>query len=223
MKKLKKYKLNLDKAYEYVKSNLDETNLLSCELLNFLNFKKGFFFTWMPDNINPDKLHYFESGGIVPQQSIKEYINGQIKHYSIVQTVRDEIAVMLFKELKMRAEINCFFDDILASPSSSKRRDLLETHGIYYEKEVYYYIQNKDVSLDLIKKCFHYSTNGWHSLCVLTKTAFDSHEKQLTVDKIREIVFKTYFIILQAYDGEGFIFWELEAADMLLPLKRMGF
>ncbi len=218
MKKLKKYKLNFDQTYEYLKSNLDQTNVLSYELLNLLSFKNGSFFTLMPDDTSPDKLHCFEAGGILPQQSIKEYINGQIKHYSIVQTVRDEVADMLFNELKMRRDIDCLFDDILASPLSRKRRDLLDTQGVYYGNEVYYYLQNRNASLDLIKECFHYSTNGWHSLCVLTKAALNTNEKQFSLDKFRKVALKTCLIILQAYDGEGFVFWEVEHANFFLEI-----
>ncbi|WP_154017922.1 hypothetical protein [Candidatus Protochlamydia phocaeensis] len=208
MNKLKKYELNFDEALNYIKWNLNKTNTLSCELLNLLNFRSGCFFTLISNQTVIENLHNFERGGIFPQQSMKENVREQC--YSSVQTSRNEVANMLFYELKRKSNFNCCFDDMLTSPLPIGSDELFDAYGVCYKNDVYYYLQNKDISVDLLKKCFHYSNNGWHSLCVLTQSTLNNNERAFSFNKIQDVALKTGLIILRAYDGEGYVFWERE-------------
>ncbi|MBX9839321.1 MAG: hypothetical protein K2X69_13530 [Silvanigrellaceae bacterium] len=49
----------------------------------------------------------------------------------------------------------------------------------------------------------------WHSLCVLTTSNCEDFSfLSVSKEKIQEICLMTQMIIVGAYDGEGYVFWE---------------
>ena len=53
-----------------------------------------------------------------------------------------------------------------------------------------------------------WSTSFWHSLCVFTTADFTGVTQTLSLEKIKEICLKTELVMVAAYDGEGYVFWE---------------
>ena len=47
----------------------------------------------------------------------------------------------------------------------------------------------------------------WHSLC-LTEADFMNVTDTLKIEKIKEVCLKTKLVMIGAYDGEGYVFWE---------------
>ena len=62
--------------------------------------------------------------------------------------------------------------------------------------------------LDLVIECLKHSKSFWHSLSVLTTANLSSIEKRLDFDKIEDRCRQTVLIMVGAYDGEGYVFWE---------------
>jgi hypothetical protein len=77
-----------------------------------------------------------------------------------------------------------------------------------FKDELYYKILSDKANPEIIKKCLVNSNAFWHSLCVLTDANLVDLSDTLTLENIREISFKVYLIIIGAYDGEGYVFWE---------------
>ena len=48
----------------------------------------------------------------------------------------------------------------------------------------------------------------WHSLCIISENQLNSAETILTLEKIKAICMNAKIVIIGAYDGEGYIFWE---------------
>ena len=210
MKELKKHVLDFELTLKYVQDNLSDGKTLSLELLNLINFFDGYFFTLLPD-ATIEGLYNFKSGGILPQIAEEEYfISGKRATYSIIPTIQNEVSDFIFQKVKKSTELSCVFEEILDSPKSPQLTYFRKHNLLYiHENQVYYLIEGSIVKYDAIIKCVEKSNAIWHSLCVLTTADF-SHlsNENLTLGKIKEVCLGTELIILGAYDGEGYIFWE---------------
>ena len=69
-------------------------------------------------------------------------------------------------------------------------------------------INNKESS-ESILKYLNYSSSIWHSLAVCCKKPIKIPEKPaLSLENLRFISENATLILLEAYDGESYIFWE---------------
>jgi len=216
MKSLNKHKLNFNPTWEYVKDNLDGVNALSVELLNLLNFKNGYFFTLLPDDANLEEIYHFNCGGILPQYPEEEHIvNGHKSTYSWIPNINNELSQLILKEIETKHQLSCLMDDVSGSPKDKYYTLFSDNFSLFYENEVYFLLKRENISIELISKCLRFSTSFWHSLCVFTTADFTSVTKYLNLEKIDEICSTTELVMVGAYDGEGYVFWEknLDGAD----------
>jgi len=209
MKQLNKHKLNFDPTWKYVKNNLEKATTLSAELLNLLDFKNGHFFTLLPNDANIKRLYEFEGGVILPQNPEQEYfVSGKRATYSIIPTIRKELSELILKKIESKDKLCCVFDDVVRIPTD-KHMALFHSYGLFYKNEVYYLLEKNKISNELIIQCLRASNAFWHSLCVLSKIDFKCEDsKKLDLEKIKDICLNADLIIIGAYDGEGYIFWE---------------
>jgi hypothetical protein len=209
MKQLIKHKLKFDSAWEYVRENLDNVNALSSELLNLLDFKNGYFFTLLPDEANLTEIYHFKCGGILLQYPEEEHVvNGYKSTYSWIPDIDKELSPLILKEIKSKYELSCVFDKVSGTPSNAYYIYYSDAHPLFNEKEVYFLIEQKNISIDVLLKCLRASTSFWHSLCVFTTADFNGVTETLSLEKIKEICLKTQLVMVGAYDGEGYLFWE---------------
>ncbi|MGE0831248.1 MAG: hypothetical protein AB7N99_01145 [Simkaniaceae bacterium] len=209
MKWLNEHKLDFNLTSGYFKENLEGTNDLSSEILNIINFQQGNFFTLLSPNSNLMHLSKFKEGGLLPSNPIEQYcIKGKKSSYSNIPTIQTEISDFIFKEMNEK-QLNCVFDDVIRSPNDKKPTNLFINYGFTHQNEIYYIIEKNSASPQLIENCLEKSNAFWHSLCILTKTNFsDLNKKMLSQEKLTEICHNTKIIIVGAYDGEGYLFWE---------------
>ncbi|MFI0436055.1 MAG: hypothetical protein ACH350_10115 [Parachlamydiaceae bacterium] len=227
MIKLNKYNLNFEITSQYIKNSLDEANILSTEILRTLNFNDGFFFTLLPENISFEQIHHFSSGGILSQNREQEYIIDGVKSiYSLIPSIDDELAALIFQEIKSNNKLSCIFDDVNCCAADSKGYFLFDKYGLSYENESYYLLRKKNINIDLVKECLKISNSFWHSLCLFTKADLDENIEVLIPDVINKICTKTELVVVSAYDREGYIFWERNNANsgqgFFAFLKQVG-
>jgi hypothetical protein len=209
MSRLIKYKLEFSSAFEFVQETLDQANTMSSELLNLLNFVKGSFFTFLPVGINQARLYEFSSGGI-DQRFYKtnndpEKSNGN----SLIHDIRNKFCDLILKKIQKQIDLVCVFDDVLRSPTDSYGMDLFHSNGLLYMNEIYYLLEQHSISKNLIQDCLRASNACWHSLCILTSATIDkSAANKLTLDTLYDICLNAEIVVVGAYDGEGYIFWE---------------
>ena len=211
---LKQHKLNYEETVKYFKYNLEGLNTLSIELLNFIHFAQGSFFTLLPDNSNYDRLYEFEAGLVLPQNpEIEYFVSGRRCTYSHIPTIQDEIADFIVKQLSCNKNLSCVFDDCTetaTSPEDYLVDDFYLNHVSYiYNKEVFYLIKKENTNLELIKACLQKSNATWHSLCILsTVDCKNIKNHKFTLHNIQAICANAEIILLGAYDGEGYVLWE---------------
>ena len=69
-------------------------------MLQLLNLKQGAFFTLLPKSANLSQLYKFQYGGILVQNPIEQQIiDGHISFYSWIPTIREELSVLMQKEI----------------------------------------------------------------------------------------------------------------------------
>ena len=210
MKKLKKYELDFDITWKYIKNNIEGANTLCTELINILDFHTGFFFTLLPSNANFQRINEFTDGIILPQNPNVEFIINEKKaSYSEIPTLQEELCDFIFKTLNDNQKLSCIFDDVLRS-SDSSQLDFFNQRNLFftYNEELYYKINKNNVNYNSILKCIEMSNAIWHSLCIISENQLNSAETILTLEKIKAICMNAKIVIIGAYDGEGYIFWE---------------
>jgi hypothetical protein len=209
MKQLNKHKLDFDLVWEYVQDDLDKTNALSSELLNSLAFKDGYFFTLLPDDANLKNIYDFKGGLVLPQYPEEEHIvNDHRSTYSWVPDIEDEMSHLILKEIKSKDDLSCIFDNVSGTASDIYYIHFSDAHPLFYEKEVYFLLEQNNLSIELVLKCLKASFSFWHSLCVFTTADFTNVSKNLSLEKINEICLTIELVMIGAYDGEGYVFWE---------------
>lgn len=195
MGNLKRFELKLTLSLKYFKFSLKGMNTLCDEILNIVNFEMGSFFTLLPDDVDEKKLYEFKCGGMA-------------------KGVQDLIEQSIYQKLNQNNHLTCIFDDAISDYSSMCNEDFFISHGLSYKDEVYYYIAKSTNSLELINQCFNASNAMWHSLCMLTRINFNiENKKKLTMDEIKLICESSELILIEAYDGEGYVFWEKKDAS----------
>lgn len=191
MTNLNKVYLKFQPTYDFFFDNLDQTNILSTELLKLIDFKEGKFFTFFVNDVDMSKIHNFKLGGIA---------NG----------VRDHINSIVLNELNNNIGYSCIFDDVNNDYDECDNEDpFFQNCGLFYKKENYYYVDQKNKSIDLINDCLRASNAIWHSLCVFSEINLQKiKNKELTLHDIKNICLQVKLIMILAYDAEGYIFWE---------------
>lgn len=209
MRELKKYKLNFELARNYINENLDQTNRFSIAILETQDFKNGSFFTLLPPEANLKQIYSFSQGGILPQYPDQEhYTNGIKSVYSLIPSIDNELATLIFEEIKSHNNLSCIFDDVSSSTNESKGFSLFDNYGLSFEDESYYLLKKNSITVSLIKNCLKVSNAFWHSLCIITKADCDYNKRLLISEEVNEICAKAELIMVCAYDREGYVFWE---------------
>lgn len=220
MSQLYKYQLTFDSAWKYIHDDLDDVNMLSKELLNLLNFKNGNFFTLLPNNANLERINEFKWGGILQSNPIQEYtINGNTAYYSIKNSITDQLIPTILNEIKSNNQLSCFLDNVSGSSNENYYIYFSDINPLFYQEEVYFFITRNNISIELILKCLRRSFSFWHSLCVFTKANLNGLYKTITLEKIKEICLKTELVMIGAYDGEGYVFWEKSNSNFFQNLE----
>lgn len=206
---LHKIELDFEKSLLFMKNNLEGGNTLSMELLKSIDFQKGKFFTLLPDTANSNQLYAFREAGILPATPAKRYVmDDSNATYSAIPTIQKDVVPLLSQHI--HHGMTCVFEDVLTTIESTHLSFFNESNSLYnYKSEVYYKVNENVYRNDIIKKCLEESNAFWHSLCVITTwSTKDLKCTKLSSETIKEICLKTQVVMLGAYDGEGYVFWE---------------
>jgi hypothetical protein len=189
MKKLNRYNLDFESAFNYVKKNLGGVNELSSQFLKTLHVNSGVFFVLLPEDADVKRIHEFNSGYIT------SFLDKEICRYVVDKTIKKSYSYI--------------FDDVSVNTSDNFKDDFSTNYSLFYRNEVYYVIKKGMLSEDIFYKCMNASNGIWHSLCLVTEADFDEKpEKKIDENKISEICLNTQLAMIGAYDGECYIFWE---------------
>jgi hypothetical protein len=214
MKKLIKYELNAELVWPFFQDNLNGANALSIELLQIFKKEEGRFFALLPEDANLEYLYRFKHGCILPQNPIKYGPVGNLGnfHYREKVSISDDLANIIGDFLRRDENITCIIDDVIRYSTDKKiqeGRDDLKNYTAYSGRDVYYLLSKNNAEPSIIFKCLCRNRGYWHALSILSKISLKDYiGKQIEKPILTQICCNAQMIIVGAYDGEGYIFWE---------------
>ncbi len=209
MRKVIKYCLNHETTLNYFKNYFTKRNELSKSILNFIDFNKGHFYTLLPEDADISKLYQFEFGKILPSNPTEKIHINKLGTFQgeWVNSIDEELVEWIYDKLQYK-KLACLMENLIQEPTDP-HMDLYRSIGIHYNKEVFYLISQNDFAKELIKKALNECSCAWHFVSVifdLNKLNFNN--KQITQKDFINVCANTLIIIIGAYDGEGYVFWE---------------
>ena len=173
---------------KFVESHLNDVNCLSSSILQMLYQKKGVFFTYLPEGLTESQMYDFGSGGKI-------------------KSMRNTVSHILNDYLDSK-EMMVIFDDVNTLPGDLNKEFTDNNNIVYHDKEVYYLIKDKSSSKEILKY-LNYSSAIWHSLVVVSKKSDQLVRKtHFNKDDFEVFSNNSVLFLLEAYDGESYIFWE---------------
>ncbi len=222
MKKLIKHELNLDLTWSFVQENLDNANALSIECLKHFKRQEGHFYTLLPEDANLEYLYRFKYGCILPQNPIKYGPVADLGnyYYSETSSIRINLSQIIGDVLQRDGKISFIIDDVLSSTTDKGIQESSEDFKsciAYLGEEVYYLLNKENGEVPLIFKCLCRNCGYWHALSILSKIALKDYVgKELEKPILNQICENAQVIIIGAYDGEGYVFWEKKNSAVLI-------
>lgn len=208
--KLNKYEMDFHNTINEFIDIADGGNSLSEIILQNIDFKTGCFYTLLPNVANFEHLYKISLGGILPQNPVIYDITDKSKStYSYTPNINNEVSEFIGYYLQNGC--SCIMDDVTVSVTDSfmyKTRSHLEKYVHYINNEILYLLNCKKVPLELIIEILSNSQAIWHSLGILTKHKIAFSKKNITRDELKKICEDVLIVFINAYDGEGYVFWE---------------
>jgi hypothetical protein len=212
MRILHKHLLPFDNAFAFYSEALEGTNAFSGEILTIVSREKGQFFTLLPDKVNLDQLYQFK-GSILPAEPKKRGKVGNLPGthiYSLIPSMEEEFAAFLYKQMQTHA-YQFISDDYNAAYKEVQNKEWFNLYGMHYLEEIYYFLSQQDATPQLIEECLSRSKTFWHALSILSeKSVLEHEEKTLQLRDIQAFCKFAKFVLVGAYDGEGYVVWERE-------------
>lgn len=207
MRSLIKHELDYEKTTAYFSDQLKDGNSLSQAILKDQKLKYGKFFTILPMNGKIDRLYEFSSGCIIPSLPTgiekfhllnkSDFQPGQIEVVSVNRFIYDF--------LENNDDNFALIENVLGK-ITDKYISISGVDIVLIGEEVYYLLR-ENCSLEQIKEACGKSQEAWHFLAVL-----GSHKSEINETVLRDgfdsIIQDIRYLIVGAYDEEGYIFWE---------------
>ncbi len=197
--------LDRDVAHPYVIEQLRDGNTLAQILLQKILFDKGRYFALLHPSANKNKIYDFQSGGILPQNSLEPVTFGG-KLYPGRKKAHSALQLAEYLKHATTPKLCCYFEDILhrrEDPIASE----FKVNTLYYHEEPYLFLQSAHFSVEQAIKIIHYTDAQWHYMNIVSEEKPGS-DLDITDEKIQKIALGTTCIVLGAYDMEGFVVWE---------------
>lgn len=196
MTTINKYNLKFEDTYPYFIKHIKCDRKLSETVLQKVNFKEGYFFTFLPSYAFKDKLYHFSSG-ILPSFPTETKTVWQVvsKGWKIEEFIHNYL-IQDIKNISVMDQYIAEYSDFMVEG----------VDVVFYQNEVHYIIKS-DAPLKSIYNAVKDADHGWHLLVILTQ------DLNLTKKTFEEIDFDIIchnlkYIITTCYDGEGYLFWE---------------
>lgn len=201
---MRKWKLNYTTAWPYFEKHIKSGNSLSRFLIEKIDFKKGHFFTILPESSHFENLENLRSGGILPQPPLIKSPSNK-GYWQLIPTTSGSMTEFIKKFLEQNNNRYGLAEDVCYGP---KDKVVIESNVEYflYDNEVYYFLQNNTSSEDINETIIVANAN-YHLLIVLCEGAKLANER-LQFNDFEQIARNAIYIIGSAYDGESYIVWK---------------
>jgi len=200
---LQKLQIDFTSALNYFKFTSYETNELFRQLVDSLNKEAGEFYTYLPEDISPNEVQWFNSDIL--------YRKANLEREKILSDTRKELFNKISHHLLLKPNNIILFEEItfkrtnITGQMFNIAREIFDLVGINFNDDLYYlfkdaknlnkiseYVLWQDPFISIFSQCDN----------------LNSKDTTLTTLQFNEIIEKTKSIIIGAYCGLGFIVWE---------------
>ncbi len=202
------YSLNWVKTLPYFFDHIKGGKTLSQKVCKKIDFMKGSFFTTLSDDAFLERLFNFKQGIMLSKPygdktyTVKD--GSKLFVPTHVVTMDRECCEFIADFLHASEHNWAVVDDYNQDPLGPHvNRENVKMCP--YDSDVHYFL-NKKNSLKEIYYNIKQSNPLWHSLIILTQLK-EGVPDVLTEENLDQICENAQFVIVSAYDGEGYIFW----------------
>lgn len=208
MKIIHKYNLDFKKTLPYFLEHIEYGNTLCQKIIKKVPFSEGNFFILLPDDADLTKLYQFSTGSMIPTipygkvvYDIEAYPQGYQPQQII--SMDSELSIFMLNYLKEFNHSVVVENSLLTTEECSK---IPHVNMVPYNQEVYYFL-NQNNSLSEIDEVIGQSSCLWHFMAIITNIN-NTTAILLKDEDLDEICDHAQLVIVGAYDGEAYIFWE---------------
>lgn len=201
-----------DKAVQYIESRLSLGKTFATLLLEKVDLKKGTVKTLLPEGFSEVEVNEFNVGGKLSQPSSDQWRytlspRGELLRMTPVPNTDAHLRGQISSFLLSRQNSICIFEDANMLPSDPTFRSLRTRHAEFND-DVYHYLlmTDSDNQITLTLK----EAKSWlliGAMCTCPR-AWSSELSNLTQECLMDLAQRAEQIIVNAYDGEGYLVWE---------------
>jgi hypothetical protein len=219
-KNWKKIKLSSD-ATEYLKESLAKGHTLSKYLLQRADLNRGEVFTFVPNTLNESAANNFRAGPLLPETPVEivlEAADADLKS-RIVRTPNTDsvLAEVIITHMANDADRMAVFEEGLAKPSDPCMRSAKLTPWQPFGDEVYYFLARRGSSYFEVLRAIKNAHSAYPGLIgILTRASrlqkSAVQRGKLTAKMLKDFAARAEFVLVSAYDGEGYLIWNAPGA-----------
>ena len=198
------YLLDFDKTYPYIIDHLKNGHSLAQQISTNIDFRKGKFFTLLPNNAVLNRIYLYHQGGILP--SLGRLETARYANFWPIPNTDQQLIEFIYAYFLEHNSHELIIDHVIAR-TSDLHLDIKGTDLITYNKEVYYVMTSSTAYPELIQELIETTGQAWYFLAVLTNHTL---RKEIDNKAWKTICAHITYVIIGAYDGEGYIFWQRE-------------
>ncbi len=206
---LKKYYLD-SRAIDWIEEVFTCNTSLSRFLSDSLPLRSGKIWTYAPVNVHEGSLYNFSEGGLLGRLLLKRKsmtsVSGEKYVLEEIPDCSEELTSYLFDLFQTGTIDSCLFEDVMARANDLDIQERFSDSARFVGNEVYHVLEKSNVSECGINKIICAVNLSWHFLCVGSNEAMDF--KSLQGENLKWYATKVKLLVVGAYDGESFVFWE---------------
>ncbi len=187
---------------------------LSRHLLTAVNLDAGVVRTFLPGDVEQDRLNDFEGGGVMPFPPESEWVH--ITEPSGRKTVLtpvprdDSWVIAVVKEFLCSGPNRVYIAEEPCSAPTESSVIFRQLPHVTFGDDVYHFLAGRASELD-IREGIKWTHLAWTFFAALTsfpEGTTMSNGQEIPEDYLRILAQRTEKIIIGAYDGEGYLLWE---------------
>ncbi len=208
-----------DEGVDYVLAELSDGGTFAREALGRLPIASGEVTTRLPDNVPPEELIRFATGGKLPTPPPEEWRKIPGATLVPVPSTIDDLTKLISEHLSTPERV-CFLEDA----NASRGDPWLAQPGVptgYYKEEVYHWLIGPQPAT-VVKQAVKTAQSLFIFVGALTSLADTQMELvaggDLSLRTLQRMADNTCELFLGAYDGEGYVTWRRGADESVSSL-----
>jgi len=206
-------------ARSFILERLSQGNKLAHEMLESLPLTQGRITTFLPSGVVPQSLEDFATGGKLPTPPTSQWKGSKLRDETLLMIpvpTTDSWVVTKIKEYLLEAKDRvCVLEDALKRPGDAVLGRLSSRYATH-DREIYHLLFQEDAKEQRILETLRAARSiptFIGSLSVWKGDPLEVKFGALSISQIKILANSTQKLLVGAYDGEGYLIWDIHAAE----------